>query len=217
MSVALQEMVQCFTALQKEYESNEQQIEQLQTRQEEIEGMFRIQNGHVKTARGRPKSKVGRPKSNGEAKVNKTEAIRLYASEHKEARPKDIINALEEKGIQVSSAAVWQAINHPPTGKKRGRPAAKKAAKVKSKKNTGRGRRLAGQTLADAVMKILGRRKNGLTLTEITQRVKSSGYKTSAKDSSVSSAVQGCLTKLRAAEMVAKNDETHRYLVAKTA
>ena len=223
-----------FTALKTEYE-------QLTTRQHEIEaelGNGQVTKAHVgrpkankapitapKAKVGRPKSaakKVGRPKSNGEAKVNKAEAIRLYAAENKDVRPKDIIKALGEKGIEVGPAAVWQALNHVPTGKKRGRPAKaekkveKKIAKpkvAKSEKAPGRGRREAGHTLADVVMKILGRNKNGLTLTEIRQRVESSEYETSAKDSSLSAAVQNCLSKLRKNEVVSKDDETHKYIV----
>jgi hypothetical protein len=218
-----------FTALTEEYE-------QLTSRQHEIEaelGNGYIAKAHVgrpkstakveapKAKVGRPKStvakKVGRPKSNGENKVNKAEAIRLYAAENKDVRPKDIIKALGEKGIEVGPAAVWQALNHVPTGKKRGRPAkAEKVAKpkvAKSEKAPGRGRREAGHTLSDVVMKILGRNKNGLTLAEIRQRVESSGYETSATDSSLSAAVQNCLAKLREKEAVSKDDETRKYIV----
>lgn len=55
--------------------------------------------------------KTGRPKSTkseaapvavAEAKVNKSAAIREYLSAHADARPKDIVAALAEKGITVS-------------------------------------------------------------------------------------------------------------------
>lgn len=205
--------------LQKEWEAN-------QNRNTEIEAeMAKMCNGHIaKKVLAKTTAKRGRPKSDGN-KVNKAEAIRQYHAEHKDARPKDIISALKEKGIEVSPAAVWQAVNHVPTGGKRGRPAKAKTPKVaaqkrgrpakaktpKVAKSGGQGRRAPGTTLADYVLKVLGRNTNGLVLKDAVQKIVDAGYETKSKNLAV--AVNNCLAKLREQKTVVKDAESRCYTV----
>jgi hypothetical protein len=202
--------------LQKEWETN-------QKRNAEIEAeMAKMCNGHSAKKVLAKATKRGRPKSDGN-KVNKAEAIRQYHAEHKDARPKDIISALNEKGIEVSPAAVWQAINHVPTGK-RGRPAKVKATKVAAKKRDrpakakspesksgGQGRRVPGTTLADYVLKVLGRNTNGLVLKDVVQKIVDAGYETKSKNLAI--AINNCLAKLREKKTVVKDAESRCYTV----
>lgn len=203
--------------LQKEWEDN-------QKRNVEIEAeMAKMCSGNISKKVLAKTAKRGRPKSDGN-KVNKAEAIRQYHAEHKDARPKDIISALNEKGIEVSPAAVWQAINHVPTGKrgrpakvkspkvaakKRGRPAKAKAPKVA--KSGGQGRRAPGTTMADFVLKVLGRNTNGLVLKDVVQKIVDAGYETNSKNLAI--AVNNCLAKLREQKTVIKDAESHCYTV----
>jgi len=155
-------------------------------------------DGKEKPKRGRPsKGKRGRPK-NVEGKVNKAATIREYHEKHPDARPKDIIKALGEKGVMVQPAAVWQALNKEP----------------KEPKADGRGRRAKGSTLADTVIKILQEEKGGLELQVIVAKVIASGYKTKSTGSTFTAACQNCLIKLRQKNMVIKDEEAKKYKVA---
>lgn len=55
-----------------------------------------------KTRRTKARKSEAAPVAVAEAKVNKSAAIREYLSVHADARPKDIVAALAEKGITVS-------------------------------------------------------------------------------------------------------------------
>ena len=55
-----------------------------------------------KTSRAKSTKSEAAPVAVAEAKVNKSAAIREYLSAHADARPKDIVAALAEKGITVS-------------------------------------------------------------------------------------------------------------------
>lgn len=55
-----------------------------------------------KTGRAKSTKSEAAPVAVAEAKVNKSAAIREYLSAHADARPKDIVAALAEKGITVS-------------------------------------------------------------------------------------------------------------------
>jgi hypothetical protein len=214
--------------LQKEWEVSKQRVEKIEKE------LALLCNGHAhstrKTGAGRPKKVVSKKKEEG--RINKSVEIRLYHAAHKDARPKDIIAALAEKGIDVSPAAVWQALNKEPTGK-RGRPRTKttevkvkepgkrgrprkvevKTEKVEASEEGGQGRRPEGERLEDVVLKVLGRNKSGLKLREVVQRVISQGYKTKSDESTLSAAVQNCLSKLRERAVVTKDQESRRYSV----
>lgn len=55
-----------------------------------------------KTRRTKASKSEAAPVAVAEAKVNKSAAIREYLNAHADARPKDIVAALAEKGITVS-------------------------------------------------------------------------------------------------------------------
>lgn len=47
-----------------------------------------------------------KPEANGEPKVNKSAAVREYLKSHKGARPKEVVAALKEQGLDIAPSMV---------------------------------------------------------------------------------------------------------------
>jgi hypothetical protein len=134
-----------------------------------------------------PKVNSTKPRMGKSGGMNKSELIRAHFAKHGlETRPRDVIEALSKNGIAVTAAHV-SIEKHKLSG-------GSKPKKVKVEKTL----RKSGDPLPAVVQSVLAKNKDGLKLSDLSDKVKEAGYQYSGKkgDEGLKQNVYQCLYSL---------------------
>lgn len=170
--------------------------------------------GSKVVSKEQPKSKakiqVRRSKS---GEPNRSELIRAYFNKHGlDSRPRDVIESLKKEGITVAPALVSIVKNKLNGGSKVVKTEVKKDAKK------------TGKPLPSVVQSVLEKNKDGLKLSDLTNKVKEAGYQYHGKkgDEGLKQNVFQCLYSLskekhhpgfEGTDPVVYKDENKRYVL----
>ncbi len=120
--------------------------------------------------------KAEKPRAGRDGGPNRSELIRAYFKKHgNDSRPRDVIEALKKEGIEVAPALVSiikNKLNGGATVSKKEKTVAKKASKTLVK---------SGDPLPAVVQSVLEKNKDGLKLSDLTNKVEEAGYQYSGK------------------------------------